>query len=76
VAAPTGDFRIGVSTPSPAVLTGQGSIAYPVTVSSVNGQSGSVSLSLSTANGMPLGMSYSFSATQASLSGGEARPAT
>jgi hypothetical protein len=69
-----GDFTLAVGAPSPAVLTPQGYVAYTVTVSSVNGQSGCVSLSLSdTGTNLipPLPyLSYSFSPQQVCLSGG------
>ena len=68
VATASGDFSVGVGTPSPAVLQPQSSISYPVIVSSSNGQSGNVNLTLD-AYGIPAGVSSSFSPPQVYLSG-------
>jgi len=69
VTAAGGDISVGVGIPSPAVLRPQGSVTYPVTVSSVNGQAGYVNLSVSSATSLPAGVSYGFSAPQVYLSG-------
>ncbi len=68
--AATGDFNIGVGAPTPSVLMPQSSVSYPVIVSSSNGQTGYVSLSLN-ASGIPAGVSGSFSPAQVYLSGSE-----
>jgi hypothetical protein len=67
VATSNGDFTVAVGAPAPATLTPQASVTYPVTVSSVNGLTGSVSLSLGGA--VPAGVSYYFSPAQVSLYG-------
>jgi uncharacterized repeat protein (TIGR01451 family) len=66
VNAASGDFSVGVGAPTPAVLAPQSSVTYPVTVSSVNGQTGFVNLGVA---GMPAGVSYGLSAPQVFLSG-------
>jgi hypothetical protein len=68
IATASGDFSVGVGTPSPAVLQPQSSISYPVIVSSSNGQTGYVNLSLD-AWDIPAGVSSSFSPPQVYLSG-------
>jgi hypothetical protein len=69
------DFNIGVGAPVPAVLTPQSSVAYLVTVTSSNGQTGCASLSLN-ASGLPAGVTYSFSSPQGCLTGTESTATT
>ena len=57
-----------MAAPYTAVLLPQSSVSYSVTASSTNGQTGYVSLSLDP-NGLPAGVSYSFSTWQVYLSG-------
>ena len=58
-AAANPDFNIGVGAHSPAVLLPQSSVSYPVTVTSSNGQTGYVNLSLNP-SGLPAAVSSSF----------------
>jgi hypothetical protein len=65
VAGTTGDFTVTVNSPSNPTLSPAGSVSYPVTVQSINGQSGSVNLS---ASGLPTGVSPQLSPATLSLS--------
>jgi hypothetical protein len=67
-AFPTGNFTVAVGVPSPVTLTPQGQVTFPVTVSSVGGFAGTLTLSLSGAP--PTGVSYYFSPAQVTLYGG------
>ncbi|MGA2119595.1 MAG: hypothetical protein ABSH56_33220 [Bryobacteraceae bacterium] len=68
VAQPSGNFTVAVGAPSPVTLTPQGQVTFPVTLSSVGGFAGTLSLSLSSAP--PAGVSYYFSPAQVTLYGG------
>ncbi len=61
------DFTIGVGSPSPATLAPSGTITFPLTVSSVNGITGNVSLAISSS--LPAGVTCYFSPSQVSLYG-------
>jgi hypothetical protein len=72
VPAAGGDFTITPGIPTPSSLPAQGTIQYPVTVTSVGGQSGYVNLALAPPAGgsMPAGVTYQLAPTQVYLSGG------
>ena len=66
------DFTITPGMPTPPNLPAQGSIQYPVTVTSIGSQSGYVNLTLAPPAGssMPAGVTYQFAPAQVYLSGG------
>ncbi|MGB7723152.1 MAG: chitobiase/beta-hexosaminidase C-terminal domain-containing protein, partial [Bryobacteraceae bacterium] len=66
------DFTITPGLPTPPNLPAQGSIQYPVTVTSIGNQSGYVNLTLAPPAGgsMPAGVTYQFAPAQVYLSGG------
>ena len=66
------DFTITPGMPTPSNLPAQGSIQYPVTVTSIGNQSGYVNLTLAPPAGssMPAGVTYLFAPARVYLSGG------
>jgi len=66
-AGTAGDFGIIIGNPSAPVLSSTGSVSFPITVQSINGQSGTVSLSIS---GVPAGATYQFDDSHPSVPAG------